>query len=229
MTLLGPFDRQLSIRLAGSGVFPSRTPPVAGFERRSGRPIRARPSTRPDERRIEVARFLTWALLADSDPVVPHIARLEAAVDELVVVRAPSLSVASRTELVSAIFDRDDAITDIDVEITGEAIGGRRVYVEWQVTGRFHNAVFLNDDVLIEPSHTPVHAVGVFVFDFRSGSVSRVSCFYDGVALLEQLLIPDGSSVHPNGVMTPIAIASTVEPHRTDRHRGPAAESGEER
>ncbi len=119
---------------------------------------------------------------------MPHIARLEAVVDELVVVWSPSLYVRSRGELVTAIFDHDDAITEIGVEIVGEAIGGPMIYIEWQVKGRFVNPGFLDDDLLIEPSHSQIETAGVLVYAFARERVRRIRCFYDGVALLEQVL-----------------------------------------
>ena len=99
---------------------------------------------------------------------MPHIARLEAVVDELVVVWSPSLYVRSRGELVTAIFDHDDAITEIGVEIVGEAIGGPMIYIEWQVKGRFVNPGFLDDDLLIEPSHSQIETAGVLVYAFAA-------------------------------------------------------------
>lgn len=189
MTLIGPFDRPVAIKLLEAGVIPPGAASVRPAGRRSGRSSRAAPSTPADERRIDAARFLTRALLGDRSEVVSQLARLEAVVDESVVVWSPSMYTTSRSGLVRAIFDHDDAITSNGVEIVGEAIGGARIYLEWRVTGRFDNAGFLNDDVLVEPSHSQVEAAGVLVCAFRREHISQVTCFYDRVALLEQVVV----------------------------------------
>ena len=190
MTLLGPFDRPVALKLFEAGVMRRTTTPGRVVGRGSQRPAQAKPSTSADERRVDIARFLTRALLGDPSDAVPQLGRLEAMVDESVVVRSPSMYTTSRSELVRAIFARDDAITTNGVEIVGEAIGGTRVYLEWLVTGWFDGAGFLNDDLLIEPSHCQVEVPGVLVCGFRGELVSHITCFYDRVALLEQLVLP---------------------------------------
>lgn len=194
MTLLGPFDRPVVVKLLESGVI-STTPPASVIvEWPSGQSTPGRPSTPADERRPDVARFLAQALLGNSTKAVPHLARLEAVVSQSVVVWSPSMYTTSRSELVAAICDHDDAITSTGVEILGETIDGPRICLEWRVTGVFNNAGFLNDDVLVEPSHSEIEAAGMLVCTFTDEYVSRICCPYDRIALLEQVLTP---SVNP--------------------------------
>ena len=59
--------------------------------------------------------------------------------------------------------------------------GGRWIYSP---------AGFLNDDVLIEPSGAPVEAAGVLAATFEQDLVVRIHCYYDRLAILEQVLRP---------------------------------------
>ena len=190
MTLLGPFDRPVVVKLLESGVLSSTPPSCTIVEWPTGQSIRAQPASATAERRLEIARFLARALLGDSKKVVSELARLEAMVSESIVVWSPSMYTTSRSELVAAICDHDDAITSIGVEILGEMIDGPRICLEWRVTGVFNNAGFLNDDVLIEPSHSQVEAAGMLACSFRDEYVTRICCPYDRIALLEQVLTP---------------------------------------
>jgi ketosteroid isomerase-like protein len=195
VTLLGPFDRPLAIRVIG---------PVG----RLGRPPGSVPS-RPDDdlapaagkdphhrhaelTQLEVARRLTVALLADVGHSLAELDRLAGAIDEAVEVWSPSLYTTSRAELVDALAARDDAVVDLQVEVECVTELGRRVLVEWRVVGRFDNAGFLNDDVLVEPTHRSVESAGVMILTFRDGRVARIDCFFDALALLEQVLEPGG-------------------------------------
>jgi hypothetical protein len=135
------------------------------------------------------ARFLTHTVLGPASGVAPVVAELEASVDERVVAWSPSMYTTSRTELVVELLDRDDALADIEVTIVGEAATDTKIYVEWRLAGRFDNVGFIDSDVLVEPSHLPIEAAGVLIFSFAGSRVSRIECFYDGFALLEQFLV----------------------------------------
>ncbi len=196
MTLLGPFDRPLAIRVAvpverfgrPPVVVPARPPVIV--------PARPPDVTPPDEQtaedlaRIEIACRLTRALLTDVAQSLDELLRLEAAVDELVVVWSPTLYTTNRAELLAALAGRDDAVVDIDVQVEAADHVGGRVLVEWRIVGRFGNAGFINDDVLVEPTHERVESAGVMIHTFEDRRVVRIDCFFDALALLEQVLEP---------------------------------------
>jgi hypothetical protein len=188
MALLAPFDRPLALRplddetRTGKG-FPAVPPSDPSIEPSSGIPA-SRGSC------VGVACFLTHALLSDARSVRDSLAELEASVDEEVVVWSPCMSSSSRTDLVAALVDSDDAITDVRVTILGTSTVGSTVYVEWHLEGRFNNAGFINDDVLVEPSGATVEAAGVLVIAFRQTRATHIRCYYDGLSLLEQVVRP---------------------------------------
>ena len=186
MSILGPFDRPVALRLSGNWHESAPRPSTAHPASRVMTPASVSPKVTAAN--IEVARFLVKTLFADARTVGEVVAKLEAAVDEQVVTWSPALYTTSRTELVAALLDGDDAVTDVEISIDGEGLGGSAVYVLWSLTGRFGNAGVLNDDVLVEPSHAAVESAGVMVVAFKGSRVVRIDCFYDGVSLLEQVL-----------------------------------------
>jgi hypothetical protein len=188
MPMLGPFDRSHAVRwqqtlhqVAPRGAASPAAPPPPTVD-----------VDTPDlRRRPDMARahFLTHTLLGPASGVASVVAELEAAVDERVVAWSPSMYTTSRKELVVELLDRDDALADIEVVIIGEAMTDAKIYVEWRLTARFENVGFIDSDILVEPSHLPIEAAGVLVFSFVGSRVSRIECYYDGFAVLEQLLV----------------------------------------
>jgi ketosteroid isomerase-like protein len=192
LALLAPFDRPLALRLLGEVPRPRcaaspRVPPLG----EPTEPTREGPLARSSP--TEIARFLAHVLLTDTAAMRGVIAELEASVDENVVVWSPCVSTRSRTELVAALLEGDDAITDVAVSILGTSTSpgsppNTTVYVEWRLEGRFNNAGFLNDDLLVEPSGATIEATGVIVTVFRHNRATHIRCYYDGVSLLEQVM-----------------------------------------
>ncbi|MFL6204311.1 MAG: nuclear transport factor 2 family protein, partial [Acidimicrobiales bacterium] len=189
MALLAPFDRPLALRVRGEVGRPraAAAPPIA--------PLTGRiygPSETPTSRSTlpEIARFLARALLTDMPGMAAVLPDLEASVDEDVVVWSPCVSTRSRTELVTALLEGDDSISDVRVSILGTSRSGSTVFVEWGLEGHFDNAGFVNDDVLIEPSGATVQATGVCVIEFRHHRAIRIRCYYDSLSLFEQVMGP---------------------------------------
>ena len=204
MALLAPFDRPLTVPLHGEGTgaregpttprIPRLNDPVElGHELPMPRGTRLEIAVPMELAHGEIAAFLVYALLTDVDSAREVVAELEASVDESVVVWSPCVSTRSRTDLVAALLDGDDAITDVSVSILGASEDASTVYVEWLLEGRFNNVGFLNDDVLVEASGGLVEASGVIVAVFQGSRATHIRCYYDGLGLLEQVVQPPGS------------------------------------
>jgi len=138
--------------------------------------------------RADVARFLAHALLSDAAHLQSVVADVEASLHENVSVWSPCVSTGSRRELVAALLDGDDALTDVGVSILGISTSDSTVSVEWRVEGRFRNAGFLNDSLLVEPSGATVEATGVLVVVFEEERAISIRCYYDTLGLLEQVI-----------------------------------------
>ena len=104
---------------------------------------------------------------------------------------SPHLFTMSRDQLLMALHDDDlggDTLTEVTVDVTNADASPPRVYVEWRLTGRFTNPGFIEDDLLLEPTGRLVETAGVLVVAFEDNRVVWVHCYYDDLALLEQLV-----------------------------------------
>jgi hypothetical protein len=153
-------------------------------------PVAAPPAARPATRtqRLEIGRFVVHLLIGSGAVGPDPVSELEACVDERVVAWSPSACLTSRTALVAALCAADDSLAGVEVSITGEAITETTSFLEWRAAGRFTNACFVDDDVLLEASGAEISAAGVMALTFAGPRVSSIRCYYDARALDDQLL-----------------------------------------
>lgn len=138
--------------------------------------------------RVVDAEALVRALLCDHGPGDVAPALLEAGVDEHVDVWTPSLHTTTRHELMSALADIDDSIGDVAVAFTEVATTRSTALLAWQATGRFSRPAFLDDDRLLEPTGAVIRVAGATSVSFTAGGrADRIRCYYDRLALVEQV------------------------------------------
>ena len=181
---MAPFTRSTGRRPTSSTSAPSTT-----ATRRS-------PTPYTELRQQRITEFIVPALLSDTTRITRVIDQLAAYVAEDVRCQSPSLHTTSRTELVSALVNGDDAVTNVSVTLSDVALVGSTSFVEWRMWGRFTHPTFLDDDVMIEPSGRPVTAMGTMVLSFDGDRVAEIRCCYDPIELDAQLL---QSSARRNG------------------------------
>jgi SnoaL-like domain len=107
------------------------------------------------------------------------------------VVWSPTVLATTRAEAAAALRplrDHDDALTEVRVLVVATHVLEDRVFLEWRLTARFTNPCFIDDDLLVEPTGRLVETAGVQVATFRGEQLTSVHCYYDDLALLEQLV-----------------------------------------
>ena len=96
---------------------------------------------------------------------------------------SPTLSTASLDELVNELDQRDEAFTDIELDVAPLDVGGD--YVEWTVE-MTHSGTTVLDDVTVEASGIrPLH--GVTIAEFLGDRICSVRQYWDEHTVLEQL------------------------------------------
>jgi len=135
-----------------------------------------------------VTEFIVPALLSDGATIARVVERLAAYVDQDVRCQSSALFTTSRTQLVSALVNGDDAVTPVSVTLSDIALVGPTSFVEWSVWGRFTGPAFLDDDVMIEASGRPVTSTGAMVLRFDGDRVTDIRCYHDPADLEAQLL-----------------------------------------
>ena len=104
----------------------------------------------------------------------------------------PALTAASRDELIAEFERRDDAFSDIDVDVLPLDVGGDFACAEWSVTLTHSGPLTMAGGEFIEPTGLRVTIHGVTVAEFRGDRVCSLRQYWDELAVLEQLgLLPE--------------------------------------
>ena len=100
---------------------------------------------------------------------------------------APALSASSAAELAAEFERRDDAFSDIQLDVTPLDVGGDFACVEWSVTMTHSGPLTLPDDVVVEPTGLAITINGATVAEFDGDRICSFRQYWDEFAVLEQL------------------------------------------
>jgi ketosteroid isomerase-like protein len=100
---------------------------------------------------------------------------------------APALSASSAAELAAEFERRDDAFSDIQLDVTPLDVGGDFACVEWSVTMTHSGPLTLSDDVVVEPTGLVITINGATVAEFDGDRICSFRQYWDEFAVLEQL------------------------------------------
>ena len=101
---------------------------------------------------------------------------------------APAMVITSAAELAAELEDRDEAFSDIELDVSPLDVSGDRAAVEWIVT-LTHSGPLEVDDVVIDPTGVRVRLHGVTVAEFAGDRICSFRQYWDEVELLEQLAL----------------------------------------
>jgi ketosteroid isomerase-like protein len=101
---------------------------------------------------------------------------------------SPNLFVRSRTELLEAIGGRDDTFSDVEVDVRALDELGDKAIAEWHVAADHTGPLFVDDDVIIEPTGRRLHLSGATVAEFDGDRICAFRSYFDDLALVEQAL-----------------------------------------
>jgi len=101
---------------------------------------------------------------------------------------SPNMLVTSLDELTETVADREDALSDVDLEINTLDVFGNKGFVEYRVRAVFSGPFVIDDDVAIDPNGHLLLLGAAFVAEFTDGKISAFRNYFDEAALLEQML-----------------------------------------
>jgi ketosteroid isomerase-like protein len=127
-----------------------------------------------------LARALRAAVKGDRDTV------LEIYTDD-VKAWAPAMSVSSVSELADHLARREDAFSEIELEVTPLDVGGDYACAEWSLTMTHSGTLSLPDGTVIEPAGARIYLNGATVAEFRGERICSLRQYWDEFAVLEQL------------------------------------------
>jgi ketosteroid isomerase-like protein len=104
---------------------------------------------------------------------------------------SPVMTVSSAAELAVELEDRQEAFTDIELDLTPLDVGADQACVEWVATATHSGPLVVDEDVMIGPTGGRFTLRGITVADFDGDRIRAFRQYWDEVSLLEQLeLIP---------------------------------------
>jgi ketosteroid isomerase-like protein len=104
---------------------------------------------------------------------------------------SPALAVSCAAELAGEFEDREDAFSDIELDLAPLDVAGDRACVEWVATATHSGPLVVDDDLVIDPTGLRVRLRGVTVAEFDGDRIRSFRQYWDEVALIEQLgLLP---------------------------------------
>ena len=102
----------------------------------------------------------------------------------------PALTTTSLTDLIDELDRRDDAFSDIALDVVPLDVGGDYACVEWGVEMTHSGRITLADERSIEPSGTRVTLHGVTIAEFHGEQICSLRQYWDEFAVLAQLGAP---------------------------------------
>jgi ketosteroid isomerase-like protein len=99
----------------------------------------------------------------------------------------PALSAGSLSELVTELDRRDEAFSNIELEVAPLDVGGDYACVEWTVAMTHTGPLTLAGDTSIEPTGLRVTLHGVTVAEFRDERICSLRQYWDEFDVLAQL------------------------------------------
>ena len=101
---------------------------------------------------------------------------------------SPALNVSSLKELTETLAERDDALSNIKVDIRTLQSSGDRVVAEWRLDADHTGPLVLDDDVTVPPTGRHVHLGGATFAEFSGDKIQSFRTYFDDMALTEQLV-----------------------------------------
>lgn len=105
---------------------------------------------------------------------------------------APSRSASSLTELLAEIDRRDQAFSDVEVDVEPLDVGGDYACAEWSVTMTHTGPLTLAGGEVVEPTGARITVHGATIAEFRGDQICSLRQYWDELGVFEQIgLMPD--------------------------------------
>jgi predicted ester cyclase len=104
---------------------------------------------------------------------------------------SPALRVSSLAELSEALKLRGEGLSNVTVTIRSLNAGGNKVVAEWRLDADHTGPLEVDDDLTVEATGRHVHVGGATFAEFRGDKIRAFRSYFDEMALMEQLLVPD--------------------------------------
>jgi len=101
---------------------------------------------------------------------------------------SPNMLVTSIDELAETVADRDDALSEVTLQIDALDVFGNKGFVEYRVNATFSGPFVIRGDTVIEPNGREILLGAALVAEFTGDKISAFRNYFDDATLLEQML-----------------------------------------
>jgi len=130
---------------------------------------------------------LRRAIEAVAAPDDASIAALGDLFTEDVVVWTPNVFATDRDALADWLGYREEAFSDVALEITALDVFGNKGFAEFAFGATFSGPLAIDEDTVLEPNGQRVLLGAAAVADFDGGKIKALRGYFDELSLLEQL------------------------------------------
>jgi ketosteroid isomerase-like protein len=100
---------------------------------------------------------------------------------------SPEVAASSLDELLEALERRDDAFSDVALDVVALDVGGEHACAEWTLSVRHTGPIGLADGSTYDATGLPVELHGVTVAEFHGERICALRQYWDVTSLLDQL------------------------------------------
>ena len=115
------------------------------------------------------------------------IAKLGELFDDDVTVWSPNLFVVGLADLAENLTVRENAFSDVDIQIDALDVFANKGFAEFRVTATFSGPFVIGEEA-IEPNGHKLLLGAAAIADFEEGKIKALRAYFDDATLLEQML-----------------------------------------
>jgi predicted ester cyclase len=104
---------------------------------------------------------------------------------------SPALMASSLAELSEALKARDEALSNGTLSIRSLTVGANKAIAEWRFDADHTGPLTVDDELTVEATGRHVHVGGATFAEFRGDKIRAFRSYFDEMALMEQLIVPD--------------------------------------
>jgi ketosteroid isomerase-like protein len=101
---------------------------------------------------------------------------------------SPQMHVSSLDELKETVASREEALSDVGIEINSLDVFGNKGFVEYRLNAVFSGPFALDEDTVVEPTGEKILLGAALVAEFSGDKISAFRNYFDDASLLEQMV-----------------------------------------
>ena len=116
------------------------------------------------------------------------IAKLGELFSDDVTVWSPNLFAVGLTDLAENLAFRENAFSDVDIQVDALDVFANKGFAEFRVTATFSGPFVIGKETVIEPNGQKILLGAAVIADFEGGKIKALRAYFDDATLLEQML-----------------------------------------